>query len=332
GFDFFEPMLRNTCAGISSGLLEVNVGPRSGASATDFQTACLRVWNGGVATSGTANATTAGGSFSSGPQISSPDAVELVYGNARAYTRAVDTPATGVNPVIKVADATGFKNNDYVLLTNDYVTAVLTGPVTVDTTTTPHQITVSSLSAALDQASNPSSLVDTLQPTWVMIASTVAFFVDTSDPANPVLKFDPDGVAGPTHNDAIPLLDGVEDLQIAVANDGRTCAGCVSCNGIAEGTGATAPDDEWIGNDPSTNEVPLPAPSPGVPWVPAVCAAGSPRLLSIRVTLLVRTLNSYAGATYAPVQLEDRTTYASATGPAPRRRVLQLEVQPREWN
>lgn len=330
GIEFLEPVLRDTCAGISSGLIEVNLASRGGASATDFQTACLRVWNGANITSGVANATASGGSFSPGASASRPDAIELVYANGRAYTRAVGSAATGTNPVITVPDTTGFQTGDYVLLTNDYVTAVLTGPVTVNATA--GTITVSGLSVALDKASRAASLIDTTLGTSVFSARSIAFYVDQSNAQNPVLMYDPDGLAGPTHSDAVPLVEGVEDFQIAVANDGRTCPGCVSCDGIAQGTGATAPNDEWIGNDPSADEFPLPTPSTAAPWVPVTCTAGAARLLSIRASLLVRTLNSYAGASTNVSVIEDRTSYSATLSGGPRRRVFQLEVAPREWS
>src|SRR5262249_36163391 len=109
GADYVEPLLRNACAGISSGVLEVNLPARGGAAATDVVTSCLRVWNGATIPAGTFNVTATGGTFSHGTPASAADAVEIVYGTARGYTRVVSpsTSLSSTSPTITVFDIGG---------------------------------------------------------------------------------------------------------------------------------------------------------------------------------------------------------------------------------
>src|SRR5205823_1806182 len=132
-------------------------GTRSSVAGTHFLTGCLRVWSGGTATAGTANASATGGSFSvpAGAQTSQPDAVEIVYASGLAFSKVMNAP-TGTTPTLDLADEGKFAVGDYVILTNDYQKAVLIGPVVTVTahtggaTPTAAHLTFTGLAAAID--------------------------------------------------------------------------------------------------------------------------------------------------------------------------------------
>jgi hypothetical protein len=175
---------------------------------------------------------------------------------------------------------------------------------------------------------------------YVMPAKVYSLFIDTTtDSRNPMLKLDPDGVAGTTHDDAEPLAEGVEDLQVAIGWDGKfgnTIDGYLLDNGSAT--------DEWLGNQ-GTTEI-----TSSTNGFPGTAASGwgtddtsftknAPR--AIRMTLLLRSLNQYAGTPFAVKPSENRGTssgwnWASVSAGtatvAPKFRQLRMVVAPRAWN
>src|SRR5215471_19043081 len=115
-----------------------------------------------------------------------------------------------------------------------------------------------------------------------------------------MLKVAPDGrpadtTTGRGHTDAEPLIEGVADFEVAVGIDANANGTILESTTNAQTTlsGGLALADEWIGNHTADDALPSP------PWDPSTTTTGPPisytRLRDIRVSLIVRTLNTYSG-------------------------------------
>jgi hypothetical protein len=329
GFDYVEAMLRRACSGLSWGAVGIRMG------AGTVQTGCFTFYDGAVVN---------GGRFTSANAATLPDAVEVIYGDGSAFSAVTAFPTPGT---ATVADVSRFNPGDLVLM-GDYQRAYLLqiapGGITV---------TAGSMTGPQPPVGNVTFTAGTIQDatflTWspgdrpwiIMRARSQALYVDRTDPKNSLLMLDPDGPLGADHLDAQPLVEGVEDFQIAVGVD-RDPVGVVG--GPTGGRGVinedlvnpSGPNDEWIGNSvadaPLANPYPFPAGvAPLPPWLPD----GNLQVLrQLRVTLYVRTTNQYPGAPAAVGPAEDRdpASYPVYGNAGPRRRQLRMVIAPRAWN
>jgi len=300
GLAFLETSLRRACGGVNTGRVAVNV-----PGAPQVLTACLRVWDGAL---------TAGGSFTTGgTPAAKADAVEIVYGGA-PFMRA-SGPLDTATPAVAVADTTGFAAEDLVLVTN-FQQAVLVKIRSI-TPGVPGTLTFYSPGGGLllPNAIGPVPAYTPAAGDTVMKAESVALYVETAaGPFKDMLMLDPNGMAGGDHADAEPLLEGVEDLQLAIG---------VDANG--DGVLTDTPLDEYLGNQ-SGELVP---PAPALPWN----QLGTAKPRNLRATLIVRTTSSYPGAGNLTPPYENRVTYTPPTGGGSYRfRPLRITVAPRIWN
>jgi hypothetical protein len=132
----------------------------------------------------------------------------------------------------------------------------------------------------------------------VIRARFATFFVDDTGDV-PVLMMDPDG---PGAEEAEPVAEGVEDMQIAIGVD-------ADADGAVSEVGGAADDDEWHFNVAGDA-----APNPAL----------TPR--AVRITLIARSPSEQSEvATYTRPAAED---HAEGTQPDPfRRRVLTTTVE-----
>jgi prepilin-type N-terminal cleavage/methylation domain-containing protein len=317
GFDFVEQSIRRACAGVAAGAVELRVS----AATNGVKTGCMNIYDGAVP---------AAGSFSGGAlgsPVTLPDAIELIYADGGAFSMVTLI----ASPVVHVADTTGFQVGDLVLI-GDYrraylhqIASILPPPVGFG----PQQ---GDITMTVAPASDPTFLLMT-PPLSILRARSVALYVDTAtDPKNPLLRLDPDGVAGTTHADAEPLVEGVEDFQLAVGIDSN---GDGVINENVASPGSLPPSDEWSGN--ALGELPLASPvpvlasdPPPIPWDPL----RTPFIRTVRASLIARSLNQYAGSPAQVGPMEDRTTWPYAPGATsgPRFRQLRMVIAPRVWN
>ncbi len=316
GLGFAEAHFRRSCGGISLGRVGINV-PGAPQQIVD----CVRVWDG---------ATPSGGTFIDGTPAALPDAVELIYGAPPVTVAVGPTPPDLAALSVNVADLTGFAIGDLVLL-GDLRQALLVriSSISAEETAPQGRLVFAAPAAPLklpDNSGNATDPILSLQPgATVMKAQSISFYVESaSGPFHGLLMYDPDGVAGASHDDAQPLVEGVEDFQIALGAD-RDGDGVITESAPGSGT------DEWIGN--TIGELPLAT----TPWNRPIPAA-DPQLREIRVSLVVHTNNTYPGlspvlGTGGEIALEDRTTYPSfPQGGGPRYRVMRIRIAPRVWN
>src|SRR5262249_53175447 len=147
------------------------------------------------------------------------------------------------------------------------------------------------------------------------------------------------GIIGTSHADAEPLVEGVEDFQIAVGVDGL--GGLAAPDGQLNDS-LVPPNplpDEWLGNGDLPNELPLAAPTnagstpPTNYWFTTQqppLPVGTQVLRAIRVSLIVRSLNQYAGTPSQVGPLENRTAWAwPPSDVGPRWRQMRMVVAPR---
>ncbi len=294
GVEFLEQSLRRACGGISAGRVTLN-GPDAPVAAT----ACVRVWDG---------AKQKDGSFEIDDPATKADAVEILYGTTplTAATTALNT----ATPSVTVADTTGFAVGDFVLVTNFLQGAAF--KISSVAAGAPGTLTFASPSGALLLPSAIGTLSAFVPAAGdsVMRLRSIAIYRETTGVYADMLMLDPDGMLGANHNDAEPLVDGVEDLQLAIG---------VDANG--DGLINTAPD-EWAGNNNGELH-----PLPALPWN----QLGASQVRQVRATLLVRTMNRYPGVTVVEVS-ENRTAYPASTGGNHRYRALRLTVAPRGLN
>ena len=331
-FDFVETLLRRACGGISKGQVEIRL-----SDSNHFPTECVRVYDGAAIGTGATPAVGSAGSFTSTSPASAADAIEIIYGDGANLSMVTGTTS---GTTLNVADITPFTGLDgqLILVSNmqyGYVFRQASHNPTTATGTATGTIVLSGISAI------PSTYF-TIQGDgncYVMPAKVYSLYIDTAtDSRNPMLRLDPDGVAGTTHDDAEPLAEGVEDLQVAIGVDGYPSG--TTFDGFLSDTSSSS--DEWLGNAGTTE---ITANFPGtLPWSTESIPNGTtvaivPR--AIRLTLLLRSLNQYAGTPFAVSPAENRgtasgwnwTTVSNGTATvAPRFRQLRMVVAPRAWN
>lgn len=309
--DFVESTLRRACGGVAAGPIGVNT------LSVHKQVDCFQ-W--------TDSAKIDPAGFSkSGTGLS--DAVEVVYASG-TMTALSAAPTLSSSATIQVNDVTGFAKDDLVLITDystGYLMQIASNPVTTATTRpAPGTITLTSTATTLPSSGAPTLSVGTP----VFKASTYSFFVVPTDAASNyagMLMVDPNGVTSTNHLDyggaVQPAVEGVVDFQVAVGQD-SDANGYVVENLSAKGT------DEWIGNDASESAL------PASPWN---IATTYPQLRQVRLSLMLQTLNKYAGAagTLTPFENRSASSYpangASVTY-GPRYRSVSMVVAPRTWN
>jgi len=316
GMDFVETIVRRACGGISSGWLYVYT---PGLVSTTGNFPCLRVYDG---------AKVNGNTFTTTTPASLPDALEVVYATGTMTALTKHTNLYTNSPQIDVLDTCGFSAGDYLLLTDaSYGNAALFHVSAVPAAAScPNAGTLSldTVSTAPSTSAMPTVsdyVLNTSIGTPVFKAATYSLYVSTDSNYNGMLMVDPDGVASTSHTNYVkvqPAIEGVVDFQIAVGNDLD-----------ASGTITDSPD-EWIGNVSGET---IPTPSAVSPWNSSNTAT-MPQLRQVRVSLLLQTLNQYAGTPGTITPFEDRTVYPStpSANAAPRYRSVRMVVAPRAWN
>jgi prepilin-type N-terminal cleavage/methylation domain-containing protein len=288
GIDYLENVMRRACGGLSQGAVGVNV-----AGAAQEVVGCVRVFDGPT--------TFTGASFVSGDAESRADAMELIYPVSQP-TVMLGGDLSSCAPQIDVADAAGLSANDLVLVSDNRNGLLLK----ID-----HVEAGRLVFAALPAAVVKPSALAIAPGLFVFRAASIGLFVSTTAPFADMLMLDPDGVAGSSHDDADPLVDGVIDLQIAVGRDD-------------DGSGTiTDNPDEWLGH--LAHQLPIPDP----PWN----TTGRPQLRSLRATVLTRTSSLYAGAATTIAGYENRSGgYPTVKAANARYRPDKVIVSPRAWN
>ena len=306
GTDYVENVLRRACGGVSQGGIGINVG--GGVAAT--VTSCVRVYD-AAPMSGTEYTN---GTFTSGAAanaVSMSDAIEFIYPTT---TPTMVVSLTGLS--LKVGNIAGLAQGDFLLVsdgTNGVV--VKAASVTADAGSTTPSYPGGTVVLATAVTTLPSGYTGVTAGNTVFKVSAAALYVPTTGTYANMLLYDPDGPLGTTHDDADPLVDGVVDLQVAVAVDANG-------DGLITENASSAGADEWVGN--YAGELPLPA----TPWN----TTGASMLRSMRVTLLTRTINTYSGGVPALGPYEDRSTFPTVSLGTPRYRSERIVVSPRAWN
>jgi len=334
GMDYLENQLRRACGGIANGLVAVNVN-----GVTPTVVPCVQVHDGVDST------LFSSGGFQPGSTATAQtksDAVDVIYGTAPAIQVIPSSIASTSPTSAGVCDATGFAALDLVLLTDmksAYLVRLASATLGPPTTTCPNQGTLTfDLAIASPAWSTPvpvgASPLAANGATWVMKATSFTLYRNVGvNP--PELMLVPDGVASTAsnHNADQPLVQGVENFEVAIGQDSSPA----TPDGIINDGNAGQLPDEWLGN--VTGELPLP-----VGYSNTVDTNGnptSPLYKQIRATLVVRTSNIYPGDAVVPQNpgggpVEDRTnsfvTSATSASGAPRYRWSRVTVAPRAWN
>ena len=324
GMDFVENIVRRACGGIANGWLYVYT-PNLVDTTGTFP--CLRVWDG---------AAVSGNTFSSSSPTTLPDALEVVYATGTMTAVSDATNFYTTTPQLGVLDTCGFSAGDYVIVEDTnfskaslfHVSAVPSG----STCPRPGTLSLDTVGTAPDAArvpvtactiTNTATGACSTQGSPVFKAATYSFYVGNNltgsdNVYNNMLLVDPDGVASVTHQDYTkvqPAVEGVVDFQIAVGND-------------LDGSGTiTDTPDEWVGNQ--VGELPLAIP----PWNSGTLTV-MPQYRQVRISLVLRTLNTYSGSPPTVTASEDRTTYPPYVvgNDVPRYRQVRMIVAPRAWN
>jgi prepilin-type N-terminal cleavage/methylation domain-containing protein len=213
-----------------------------------------------------------------------------------AYGSVVTTALSAYDPsgagAITVEDVSQFQDGDFVVVTN-FKDAVLLKVNVVGNTL--------AYAAAASGCSPPAFSEAIGQGSVVVRALRARFYVEPLDGV-PTLWMDPDPNPAVT-NDAEPLAEGIEDLQIVLGIDNAS-----------DGLGAensTTDGDEWWGNLPAEN-IPTTAPI---------------ALRAVRLSLVSRALTRVSGtAAFVRPALEDRD---GGTADNFRRRVLTSMIEVR---
>jgi prepilin-type N-terminal cleavage/methylation domain-containing protein len=316
GIGYVESILRRSCGGTSSGAIGINVGTPTPQTITT----CVRAYDGASVSAGTFT----NGSVSAG--TSNPDAIEIIYPISSPTVATTDTVLTTA-PSVAVANISGFVAGSDLVLVSDNSGADLFRLQTITptgATSGPGTLTMYPVGTA---ASSFTPTGVTLPAgSSVFRATSVALFLDTTSGYTAptgyqrTLLLDPDGIAGNVHTDAEPLVENVDDLQIAFGVDGYnggTIDGLVPDN-------LAANSDEWVGN--YTAELTSMSTSVPTPWV-----STGIHPIAVRVTLLVRTSDKYVG-TAPTLAYEDRNSYPTVKPGTPRYRAERIVVAPRAWN
>lgn len=314
GVSFLEATLRRACGGLQWGRVGIAVG------ATSALRSCLQVYDG---------AAESGGSFTAGATGTNADAVEIITG-VMPVTRTTAANVTVAGASVTVTDSRGFSVGDLVLVT-DFRQGVIFRIASIAPTGTVYPGGMTEATFTFDNgavplipgvgAGGPAPSADLTTPA-VMRAESIAIYrsTATTGPFAGALMLDPDGALGNDHSDAEPLVEVVEDFQLAVGRDQNG-------NGIV-GPTAADPLNEWEGD--ATGELPLVAPTVAAWNQPT--AGVQPQYRSVRATVVARTEARYAGATPPLGPFENRTTYPSTAGGGPRYRFSTITVAPRSWN
>jgi prepilin-type N-terminal cleavage/methylation domain-containing protein len=333
GIDFLELKLRRACIGSAYGRFVVMVPGLGGHAAGDV-VPCVRYWNG---------ASQSGGTFTNGATSEAADAIEILAGDTPV--NQAEATANGGNfatlnatpPTLVVSNPTAYSNGDLVIVSTYYdafifkVTDTSGGKLTFTASGTPVDFILTQPNGTPVNEGQVSTT--TLANLAVMKLSSYSIYLNTAaGPFQNMLVYDSDGMFGTAHNldglDASPLVDGVEDFQLALGYDsGPPYDGVIS---DAQG--------EYINQLGALNAFTTTQnASAGYAWN----YPGNIQLRTIRATLLLRTINTYSGTPYGPQQaIEDRSTWldlglsVSGTPPVsgPKLRMMRTIVAPRIWN
>jgi prepilin-type N-terminal cleavage/methylation domain-containing protein len=324
--DFVETAVRRACGGVNQGAVGVNV-----AGVTPNIVPCLKIYDGA----------TVGGTTISTGTYSSPDALEVIYGTGTITALAAQADLTS-SSTITVKDTSNFSIGDYVLM-GDMNNANLYRVGGKNATTLTFDAPTATTPTAL--VSSGTAPINKMPiGTYVLKAATYTFFVvpATTNASGGLtlysntLMVDPNGVASTNHLDYTssnpkvqPAIEGVLDFQLALGQDSAGSDGVITENTGSPGT------DEWLGNAPGElSPWPTATLDPNThPWNPSSLST-QPQLRQVRVSLIVQTMNKYAGGSTANLpKFEDQTTLptTSANG-NPRYRAIRMIVAPRAWN
>jgi prepilin-type N-terminal cleavage/methylation domain-containing protein len=336
GIDFLESTLRRACSGAPTGRLIMMA-----ATATKHEgdiLPCLVFTN----------------------SLTAADSLEVYYGgppcdvNGNCSSKLIQTTGTldlFTNPISTIpitGDATLFEDRDYVMVSSYYDAFVyqVNGKPTSATS-----LSVVTPGSTPQNESVPTSGYQPVQkiynrvggptgdpsnyngPFMVMKLYGFRFTLDTGATSNTKGMLLVDGGELGSHSQfggvlpmSQPIVDGVEDFQVAIGND-------QDVNGTILEQPASPSTDEVIGNNPGTPEL-LTPPSATSPWGVWNGTAEPIVPRTIRVSLLIRTNNLYPGNPNVPSAIEDRTSWSVApTDPSgPRLRLLRTVVAPRAFN
>lgn len=276
------------------------------AGAAVVATTCLRVYDGAIPTAGSFTMTAGG--------TTQADAVEMVFSGGNAvgtYAVATSVLSAGPGPTVNVGDVSGFAAGDLVII-SDFKNGDLLRISSISAPTGPGTLTFDAPAALVHGNAFVPGIGNS-----VFRATSISIYLDaTAGPTQWMLMLDPDGMAGSTHADAQPLIEGIADFQLAVGLDSNA-------DGIITGV---APD-EWFGDALGEIQPPIwPAP---LPWN----SPGNPQPRQIRATIVARTTNQYPGAPATPTAYEDGDLIPAAAGTSGYRyRPVQIVVAPRAWN
>jgi prepilin-type N-terminal cleavage/methylation domain-containing protein len=310
--DYIETYVRRACGGVSGGWVGVDV-----PGVTPKVTSCLQTYDGASVTSS---------AFSTG-SVSAPDAIEIIYGTGTmtALTGwAYSNPPTSLPASLAVYDITNFAAGDYVLVSDNstaYLFQIDTPQATGSATSRPIPGNLP-LKAISGTFAAPTQAPNLKKDCPVYKAASYSFFIAPSPAAgvySNMLMVDPNGVTSTNHTDyggkVQPAVEAAVDFQVAVGADSLN-SGSI---------------DIWYG-DTAGETLPT-----------SVWGAGVANLKQVRLSLLLQTLNSYAGSQPAMTQIlgtgtgssmEDRpsSSYPSTAAGSPRYRSAHMIVAPRAWN
>jgi len=223
------------------------------------------------------------------------DTLRMVFA-AGAVVSSTIAPFVRGDAVIQLADATGFRAGDALLITNFGVGHI----VYVDGVNSATELRVEAAPACAPLISFPSGDTAYARGALAVRVRNAMFSVAPLDGV-PTLWMDPDG-SGPAI--AEPLAEGVEDFQVEVGTDATD-------DGITE-LGAGGDDDEWVGNHVA--DAPL---------------APTAVLRAVRLGLVARTVTPLLGTPqYAPPTLANHVPTPPPGGfDGYRRRVLTSVIE-----
>jgi prepilin-type N-terminal cleavage/methylation domain-containing protein len=298
GMAYVENVLRRACGGMSQGAVSLNV-----PGVTPVILPCLRFHDG-------VSALNAGG-YTSGSPTTAADAVEVVYGYGSITSNTGTLSVAG----IAVRDTTGFKVGDFVLVTDRGMTKAALFKLQSVTAGVAPAGTLNFATPGGAYLSPGVNLLGGADSVFVLRAKSLAFYVNTDNTSANfnALMYDPDGMAGTDHATDEPLVENVDDFQIAVGFD-NDATGTL--------TDSASASDEWVGN--ATGETAINVIGPPPDWAKA---------RQIRIGLRIATASRFSGAATAELALENRpATTPNTTGGNPRWRPLRMVVAPRAWN
>lgn len=297
--DYIETYVRRACGGVGGGWVGVNV-----PGVTPKVASCLQTYDG---------ATVSASAFGTGTVNANPDAVEIIYGTGTMTAlNASLTVGSSLPASLSVYDITNFAKDDYVLVSDNstgYLFQIDTPVPSGSPSTRPSPGTLP-LKAIGGTVVAPSPAPNLAQSSPVFKAASYSFFIAPSTVAlyGGMLMVDPNGVTSTNHLDyggkVQPAVEAAVDFQVAVGADSDSDGNI----------------DLWYGDVAGET-------LPSTAW-----GAGVANLKQVRLSLLLQTLNSYAGAQPALPQVEDRTIFPSTAAGSPRYRSAHMLVAPRAWN